>query len=377
MPELVAVNRDGRGVLTPLYSASRKLLSARRLPVEQVLDLMPFSFGWSAKTEAQVQPLYVGFTKGRRIRKSKYYEALPPKLKEIFGQRRMLFVGDTDDRDRQSDYRVLFYYKPFGGLGRVGVLLDEYSGEPVKVKVGSNEYVIEVKGVGSPSNRSDDLHTAYDFDGSTSESLIGRFPLADGKREFRYLQKEKGVDGGQLPLALIEYEYNPYSGAFPGQKKQAYLLRLSPTTIRAGYQDNDALPAHEPTLVAKGFADSLAWHLKQGRFHSSPHPENLLWTGRNYVLADYADLVEAREVPKPKRKAYLKEVLEHVNQYAMLSEQHKTLFYATLCSRLDVPLPKGQLNPKKVANAVWTRFLSRRLRELGSNRVAVRARKRN
>lgn len=255
--------------------------------------------------------------------KGENWDALPEDLRRHFEAGEILTTGNQDLYDlSESDIKAisesqdanalvtvtdtkmaraasgdnkyyLLYYSDYGGdeTGRTGVVLHAEGGEikPVIIKVGDKEFVVEMKGCGKKSGGFGQMHFRTGRD-----VLTGGAEAEQAETEFYRLQDDKREDAPK-PVGSILFS-NPNHKDY----QQGYIIRLTPSTVRAGYTGNEAYPDIEkPEMVGK-ILDMYTSQLISHVFSSPPkildrssHTENMLiWNNGEFAWTDYSDHAE-------------------------------------------------------------------------------------
>lgn len=230
------------------------------------------------------------------IRKSKYWEALPEDLQQRFTQGEVLVTSEVDaysSDHTKSEYSpeeyYLLYYSDYNSdkTGRTGVLMHSLDGQlaPVKVVIDGKEYVIEIKGCGKKSGGFGAIHyrTGRDI-------ITGGAEGEQARNEIARLE-ENNEDGTPKAIGYITFDNNGYD--------QGYILRLTPSTVRASYKGNDVYPEIDTPENARSVIEMYAKELHAQIFAPNPkildrssHTENLLvWGNGQYTFTDFSDHV--------------------------------------------------------------------------------------
>lgn len=237
--------RDDSGHLTPIHSKSNQLNSIRNLG-----DFFGFMGGWIADRRLTQIPLSeVSYDNFSIDLKSDDYTALPQSLRKLFEQKKVL-VTAASDKANQSDFSALIpVAHQSNGLheGRTGVLL--YRGEPITVKFEGKEFLVELKGVGTPEGG---------FDYNYKQRFI-RGGLAPSYAQFEFNAIESDRTGNPR---FNEGDSVRVAGSisFDSQKgRQAYLIRFSPGSIRSSFRENNDLniPDGNGKLLARKLGVAL------------------------------------------------------------------------------------------------------------------------
>lgn len=285
---------------------------------------------WDSVRLAKIVPLNVVEKERRSFKRSGDYPLLPGHLKEILDQK-MLFTSVGN-----SDYSALMYIGS-GELpmGRTGVLL--YHGEPVVVAIDGKEFIVEIKGIGMPTGKEvkEPMRRTTVF--TSRNKKLGGLEVDEGVREYRNLELIRNqlysfVSSDSVRgVALMTYKNEiPYDGG--KCHDQAYLVRLSPSTIRASYR-NSAIVNYDPSLVAQCLGCQLGKLMAMDLVHNAPHPENLVKVNRGFVLTDFADMRLISEIENPD---IIDEIFECVNEIEGIEGKDIGIFYREFAYGLGI-----------------------------------------
>lgn len=318
-PYIVGYYQDEDGKIKTLYG-ERTFRSQRQIENSFL--------AWRSETkevnllDTQLQPV-----KDHSLMKSEYWELLPEDLRRRFEGGEILVTSGADMYDfpeeqldvlsrspspdallrhvreqthHASDgYRVLYYsdYRS-DDTGRTGVLLTTVNGEvkPVTVTIDGKEYVVELKGVGKKSGGF-----------GTMQFRTGRDIITGGAEkeqaldEFKRLQERGSLDGPKV-AGSITFDNNGY--------EQGYIIRLTPSTVRASYSGNEVYPEIDSPENVKRVLDMYASELVDHIFANPPkildrssHTENiLLWGDGQSTFTDFSDHVGFSDTNFPHRE---------------------------------------------------------------------------
>ncbi len=185
--------------------------------------------------------------------------------------------------DGNDTYHLLFY----GGSkeGRTGVLMHNENGEmkPVIITIGDKEFVVEMKGCGGREGGFEEHQWR------TERYIVtGAVEKEQAVTEFYRLQDDQTEDAPKA-AGSITFKRN---GA-----DQGYIVRLTPSTVRASYTNNECYPPiDQPEYVERTLslyttllADNLFTE-KPMILDRSSHTENiLLWGSDRAVFTDFSD----------------------------------------------------------------------------------------
>lgn len=252
--------------------------------------------------------------------KGESWDALPEDLRQRFEAGEILITGNQDVYDlSESDVRELaesdhpdalikiidakiaratnggskyhlLYYSDYGGdeTGRTGVVMqaEGVTIKPVVVRVGDKEFVVEVKGCGKKSGGFGQMQfrTGRDI-------LTGGVEAEQAETEFYRLQDDKR-DNAPKPVGSILFTNSDHR-----DYQQGYVIRLTPSTVRAAYTGNEAYPDIEKPEVVRKILEMYTSQLVAHMFSNPPkildrssHSENILiWNNGEFAWTDYSD----------------------------------------------------------------------------------------
>ncbi len=353
--------RDKAGKMTQKESDNPNFNSDRNLSHYDFTGF--FGDGWKGEREMQEVPLYLSDEIVTNSIFTEDYESLSDELKDVFNNGLLRTFGS-----KPSEYSVLMSVTSRNGNhipeGRTGTLL--HKGNPVIVEIDGKDYVIEMKGVGSPDGKNDrlELMLRSDYFGQ-GEEQIGGFDLEECKKEFENLEllrQTQVVKEGNGVRALAKKDYSIEVENKLGEKKRrnlSLLLRLAPSNIRSSYSTNSAINDDEdrdtrlPVDIGKQYAQlaKLDDHL----LHHTIHPENIVNTGEGYTLTDFADCSKLRDLENPYH--FLKQVIEKIREVPGLTQEGIDRFYSTISQELgvDFDVTKGY---EGFIDSIWGKYFA-------------------
>lgn len=293
-PYLVGFIRDADDKIQPIFSSFVELQSNREVETSIVVGTPQ----WNPEREMRVIPLSeYGKKEGVRFTefdKTADWNFLPANLKAIFESGNLL-ITTADPAADNKGYSILMAVTPETRLnkseGRTGVLLKD--GLPIVVEVNGKEFVLEIKGVGSADGGFD---SDYYF-------LRGGAQVSESEREFGGLEIMRGsarrFNEGNTVRSVAKIHF------YVGDRKQGYLLRLSPGSLRATYNANPDVgyPDHKSEGIrvkktAFVMGEQIGEFFSMGLLPYS-HPENLIVVdqGRDFIFTDYSDVIPIHELP--------------------------------------------------------------------------------
>ena len=287
---LMGFMRDSKEQIQPIFSNLAAFQSTREIEAA----IFIFWTGWNPQREIRNIPLdLLGKNKGVSviaINKTVDWQALPDDLRALFEKGTILVTSSTG---RGSGYSVLMAVTPQNGRdkseGRSGVLLKD--GLPIVIEINGKEFLLEIKGVGNAEGGFD---ADYRF-------LRGGAQVSETEKELGSLEMKRKVgrafNEGDAVRAVAELNFT-----IDG-RQQGYLIRLSPGSVRATYNDNVALQlgknkADRVSKVAQDMGRQMGEYYSEG-FVATSHPENLVVVdeGRSFIFTDYSDILPIHIFP--------------------------------------------------------------------------------
>lgn len=289
-------NEAGRGIHVtsndPTYHSERQISSLignfdpRRISkIGECLDFKPEEF---------------------HLHRGKYFELLPKTFRSILESGRIVlftneqpriptpvsklamdpktgkvtFQSKIKDSNEKHNYRLLhFSYEKNLNQGRTAILLDQ-NNQPVTVSIDGKEYCIELKGCGCSAGKIGEKTSRSGMD-----SVYGGLMCAQGLREFENLELNH-ANAACKSGALVTFNYK--------NQQLSYIVRLTPSTVRASYTLNGCFPNKEEAGIAisKAYAQLLVEQLTSSHpflMDHSAHHENILITPERFYWTDYSD----------------------------------------------------------------------------------------
>ncbi len=285
-PILMGFMRDNEEKIQPIFSNVNKFQSVRE-------TISIFAGRWEPNRVMSEIPLrIVGQADGLEIIQTKVsddWENLPEELKAIIKGKKVLI---TSNRSENNGYSVLMAVTPSSkyesSKGRSGVLLK--NGFPIVIEINGKEFLVEIKGVGNPDG-------GFDI---TDQLLRGGAQREESEREWNSLEMKrkagKKFETGDTVRALADIDFRNKG------LEQGYLIRLSPGSIRATYNDNVAFPFKKEKENVRKVVYSMGEQM--GEFFSeefvpASHPENLIVVndGESFIFTDYSDILPIHIFP--------------------------------------------------------------------------------
>ena len=275
---------------------------------------------------------------------------------------------------------MLLYYSDYRGedTGRTAVVMttdNQGELEPLVVCIGDKEFVVEVKGCGTKIGG---------FKGMQSRTgrdiITGGAEAQQARTEFYRLEDDKR-EGAPKAAGSILFEnpnetvFNPKTSESDIPYEQGYVIRLTPSTVRASYTGNEVYPdIEEPEFVHRIlqiYTSQLTDHMfsiPPKILDRSSHTENILvWNNGEFTFTDYSDHVAFADksfphyeghggdmTPKKMLEYYL-EMVREIPGYRKERDQQK--FYAYLSDSLEahgiaVTLEEGE-EVEQVVGKIW------------------------
>ena len=283
---IIGFMRDSDGLIQPVRSDSNQVHSIR-----EIEKMFTGLVRWITDRRMTETPL-VEFS-GNNLKldlKSQDYDSLPAQLKDMFASGKILITGNNSDKGK-SPYSVLMpvaYQNDGVHEGRTGVLL--YNGEPVIVKFSGKEFLVELKGVGTPEG-------GYGYSNSRRFIRGGIVP-GHTDLEFRNIEADRL---GNPRFAKGDSVRVGATFSFDSPKgRQSYLIRFTPGSIRASFRENAGLgiPEGNSVLLAKKMGEIWGDFISRGLIPST-HFENLVALNgyQDYIMTDYADIAHIGRHP--------------------------------------------------------------------------------
>jgi hypothetical protein len=290
------------------------------------------------------------------ILKGEFWSSLPSDLRQHFEKGEILTTGNQDlnvlDKDEvqlltdSTDPKVLLeivdnkmersaeagnkyhllYYSDggFGQAGRVGVVMKAGADgiKPIIVKIKGKEFVIEVKGCGTKTGGFGEMQFRTGRDiitggAEASQAATELSRLGDDTRE------GAPKSAGAIVFTHPSPRYNDY--------QQGYIIRFSPSTVRASYTEASVYPDIEsPEIVDRIIimqATQLAEHIfshPHKILEQSSHSENmLLWGNGEFAWTDYSDQVifADNNYPHKENQGGYRTPLKMLEQYIFMIEE--------------------------------------------------------
>lgn len=354
---LVGIVRDEFDRVKKIHSSTDRFQSERNLDIGDTTFL--FGPGWLPDRVMKIIPLYISSEKVKQRKLTDDYKHLPKDLTDTF-QRGILRTSGK----QATDYSILMSVTEKEEKipeGRTGVLL--YKGKPVTVNIEGKEFVVEIKGVGCPDGDNTRILTMSrsDYFGECAERY-GCLAESEGNTELENLEfqrnKSKTFKEGDAvrAAALIIYDNNL---THRSKKNEACLIRLAPSNVRSSFNSNPAFPKIKSrgTLLATSLGEHYAElaNLEGTLLHSTIHPENILFTGKRYVLTDFADCRRLDQIEDP--HDFLNKVLNKIKEVPGLTEKDINTFYKTIADRLGVEWDE-QTGYTGFVDSIWASFFA-------------------
>lgn len=323
---------------------------------------------WNPKRKAKIVPLKIEKTSSLEQRKSKDYELLPTHVKDLFNEGNILRTSS----ENSSDYQAMMYVEEnFIPGGRTGVLL--HKGKPVTVNIEGKEFIVEIKGVGVPNgdNSVTEVMARSSFFGQ-GRAKYGGLEVEQAVREFRNLEMLRELNGKTFseknsPRAALMLKYDGGVRYWGDDTNQGYLLRLSPSSIRASFNDNESLPEikNKSRQIALAIADQYVEYLNLERplVHHCMHSENLVLTNQGYKFTDFSDARLLSDIAEPHELAK-RVFVDFVDEIPNRTDDDIKAYSKRLAKGLGLRWSKNYEDTTKFAEAIWTKWLAPKVAKL-------------
>ena len=290
-----------------------------------------FFGGRSEDKEVNLLSTRVQVVERPELIKSQLFDLLPEDLRERFERGEILVTGEHDLYDlsdteienlavstnidavakhvekkianagKEKQYYLLYQSDYHSDeTGRTGVLMVVENGkaQPVIITAGNKQFVLEIKGCGKKGGGFGRIHhrTGRDI-------ITGGAEREQALNEFDRLSEMKDEDSPKA-VASILFDNHGY--------QQGYILRLTPSTIRASYSSNEVYPAIDIPEQVSRVLDVYAQELTQQVFAPNPkildrssHSENiLLWGDGKHTFTDFSDHVAFSDAHYPHEESH-------------------------------------------------------------------------
>lgn len=267
---------------------------------------------WTTRRENRIVPVSYQTIRANKVETADAFDALPESLKQILISGRLPVTTQFPEVVEASIHTLLPDFRDFKTAkvqphndiqfallmstsptdlneGRTGVLLFNDRGywRPVTVTLDQVEYLVEVKGCGMPSGG----FSSEQYSRGQGERIRGGMTATQAEKEFLALSGRTN-DHGPKPVLLTTFTNDEK------KMEQGYVVRLTPSNIRASYTNSSAFPASTPKIT-RNIAERFATSLVEDMFQPIPaivccaaHPENLLlWGDGESCVTDFADRV--------------------------------------------------------------------------------------
>jgi len=292
---------------------------------------------------------------GPIIMRTHYWDQLPEDLRLQFEKGNILVTtnnhlnsGKSDIEEKKTkngDYALLTLGNK--NNGRTGVLMQTTDGEtkPILVEIEGREYIIELKGCGTNQGGYGDTQFR------TGRHIIsGAVEKEQAINEVNMLNREQRIDAPKAAGAILFTGKDNY--------QQGYIIRLSPSTVRASYTNNDCYPDIESPEQVQAIISMHSTCLTDQLFCEHPklmdrgaYPENILvWGDGNFMYTDFSDQLSLSDFqhphvgtsqgtyhPETYPEMVLQRYIEMVEEIpGYTSEQNRTYFYQTLAQSFQL-----------------------------------------
>lgn len=339
-PWLARVKHNGQNALNPIavgfyqmpdgqirtIFGSRYFQSKRQIKTDGL-----FFGGRSEDKEVNLLSTRLQTVDRPEIIRSPFFDLLPEDLRMRFERGEILVTGERDlydlseteiegltvskdinavtkhvenkiaDTEKEKQYFLLYQSDYHSDeTGRTGILMVIENGkvQPVTITVGNKQFVLEIKGCGKKGGGFGRMHhrTGRDI-------ITGGAERKQAINEFDRLS-EMTDDDSPKAVASILFDNRGY--------QQGYILRLTPSTIRASYSSNEIYPAIDSPEQVSEILDIYAQELAQQVFAQNPkildrssHSENiLLWGDGRHTFTDFSDHVAFSDTRYPHEESH-------------------------------------------------------------------------
>jgi hypothetical protein len=276
MQYLLGFHRKNK-IITPIYSDS------------------PYFFDThlQQKYEAKIVPLKV-WKNNFNWQTSDDSVSAPNYIKQLFTNN-FLFI--TSDKTESPFYALMYPLANVPSMTRAGYLLEKKGDKylPVIQSIDGIEYLVEMKGCGSPIGKFPNVHSRNQA-GCIQKShlrLTGAFEFDNGDKEYKNLEENRAYyrkTGKELhvrALGIIKFKYL--------EKEFCVLLRLVPSTLRASYCQNidiDKLQPKTNKSVLFCMGQEIDFQLKKQSpmLHANVNRNNMVYVDKTeFALTDWSE----------------------------------------------------------------------------------------
>ena len=369
-PVPIAIYRDENGKIHFDSTLEHKFASDRDFSRVKSESFGIFGTGWENERSMREIPLYISDEEVINITVSNDWNEFPLELKKIFESKKILRTSGNI----KTNYSIimsttLVKRETDISEGRTGTLLE--NGKPIIIIINNKDFIVEIKGVGSPDENNQRIlsMSRKGYFGS-SYKQYGGANVSEIEREFEHLEIQRNENlnffnqGNSIrALAKIEYKTFPlyYKNGEVKQLEQSYLIRLSPSNIRASYRQNSFFNKHntENIIIVKGIAIQYAqlMMLPSCLLHSTIHPENFVKAGNTYILTDFSDCRKLKDIEDP--YDFITQVLHKIEELPGITDEEILLFYETILNNLTIFISWDKSTGYQgFIDALWGQFLA-------------------
>lgn len=271
----------------------------------------------------------------------------------------------------RADYFLLHYSDHHrGNSGRTGVIMTAAEGEirPLIITIEGRGYIVEVKGSGTKYGGFGGMHSR-----TGREIVTGGAEALQAEQEIQRLEEDTRP-GTPMAVGSILFTNSRERDETTGQPyRQGYIIRLSPSTVRASYTGIQAYPDIEAPDNVNRVLQMSATELVEHMFGDPPkildrssHTENILiWGDGRSCFTDYSDHVAFADRAFPHHEDeymaprqmldWFIDMVREVPGYRGHVDRQKFLDHLTTALRekgVDISL-SADVEPAEIAEKIW------------------------
>lgn len=222
---------------------------------------------------------------------SGYHQQIDGILKQAL-EKNIIFVTETEHHN--SEFYVLMYpLLDQKSMSRTGYLLYRQNNQyfPFIYSIENNDYIVEIKGCGSPVGRFPNLHSRKQAGSFTKfhKRITGGLSFDDAQLEYNNLLKIDAQlnDFNIKPLATIKFNFL--------ESEFGMLIRLVPSSIRASFTQNEAFDSllnFSKKNVLRSMGKRMIQTLEEplSLFHYNLSENNMVYVDTDsYELTDWSE----------------------------------------------------------------------------------------
>lgn len=408
-PYAMGFIRDSAGEMQTIYGP-KIFTSEREFLPDQIL------FGVENRREVFLLPPFEMKVSDPKLLQGKYWEYLPERLRQTLEDGKIIVTSGFDYyplpvKDAQygsfispgvdmvdklgklipdtDKWAILFtgeykmHYEFAGRHGRTGVLVKVGSMgvEPITVEINNQEYIIELKGCGTSAGGFGESQER-----TGREIITGGCEAQQALDEIYELDRSETVDGAKAGAALVfeNPDFTPYLYNGREPYRQGYIVRLSPSTLRASYSGMSLYPdVYEArnaqaviTMFTRGFIDGIS-EKNPKILDRSSHSENIaLWGDGRFELTDFSDHVALNNPLFPHHEKFggfmtVRTMLHyHLGMMAEIPGFNKVGAYRAVAQAFvgefaqtdDIKfIMPSQPDQTSIGDQLWSKFLAKRV----------------